>query len=181
MNDIVNFENLNEIIHEVRGHQVLLDTDIARIYHVETKRVNEAVKNNPEKFPPGYTFLLTDQEVSDLRSKFSTTNFSKTRVNPKVFSEKGLYMLATILKGPRATVATLAIIETFSNIRELSKNIKKLSLTEDKNEQKNLLQQSGNLMKDIFNDDLATTDTETTLELNFAMLKFKHTIKKKQK
>jgi hypothetical protein len=89
-------------------------------------------------------------------------------------------MLATILKSPQAVQATLAIIETFSKIRELSRNITILSNIEDKTEQQNLMQRSGELIASIFDDDLQTTDTETSIELNFAVLKFKHTIKKKK-
>jgi len=90
-------------------------------------------------------------------------------------------MLATILKSPQAVRATLAIIETFSKIRELSRNIKTLSSVTDKSEQKNLMQKSGEIIAEILEDDLQTTDTETSIELNFAVLKFKHVIKKKNK
>ena len=101
-------------------------------------------------------------------------------VNPKAFPEKGLYMLTTILKSPQAVQATLAIIETFAKIRELSRNIKTLSNIKDKSEQQNLMQKSGELIAELLEDDLQTTDTETSIELNFAVLKFKHTIKKKK-
>jgi len=101
-------------------------------------------------------------------------------VNPKAFPEKGLYMLATILKSPQAVQATLAIIETFAKIRELSRNIKTLSNIKDKSEQQNLMRKSGELIAELLEDDLQTTDTETSIELNFAVLKFKHTIKKKK-
>jgi len=90
-------------------------------------------------------------------------------------------MLATILKSAQAVRATLAIIETFSKIRELSRNIKTLSTVEDKREQQNLMQKSGEIIVEILEDDLQTTDTETSIELNFAVLKFKHVIKKKNK
>ncbi len=90
-------------------------------------------------------------------------------------------MLATILKGHIAAQTTIAIIETFSKIRELSRNIKELSTTKDKNEQNNLMQKSGEIIAKILDNDLQTTDTETSIELNFAVLKFKHTIKKKGK
>jgi len=90
-------------------------------------------------------------------------------------------MLATILKSPQAVQATLAIIETFSKIRELSRNIKTLSNIKDKTEQQNMMQKSGELIASILDDDLQTSDTETSIELNFAVLKFKHTIKKKKK
>ena len=90
-------------------------------------------------------------------------------------------MLATILKSPQATQATISIVETFSKIRELSRSIKELSTVQDKVDQKSLMQKSDELIAEIFDEDLQTNGTETTIELNFAVLKFKHTIKKKSK
>jgi hypothetical protein len=159
----------------------MLDSDIAQIYGVETKRINEAVKNNPDKFPQDYKFGLSEAEFSDLRSKISTTKFAKTRVTPNAFTEKGLYMLATILRSKQAVESTFAIIETFTKIRGLSSNIKELSTVQDNASQKLLMQKSGELIAEIFDEDLQTSDTETSIELNFAVLKFKHIIKKKNK
>ncbi len=88
-------------------------------------------------------------------------------------------MLATILKGNLAVQTTLAIIDTFYKIRHLSRNMKELSTVQDKKEQKVLMRKSGEIIAEILDDDLETTDTETTIELNFALLKFKHTIKNK--
>ena len=181
MSAIVKFENLKGLIVELRGQSVLLDADVAEIYGVETKRINEAVKNNPDKFLYDYVFEVSEGEFSDLRSKFSTTKFAKTRALPKAFTEKGLYMIATILKSKQATEATFAIIETFSKIRQLSRNIQELSIVQDKADQKALMQKSGEIITELLDDDLQTTDTETSIELNFAVLKFKHTIKKKKK
>lgn len=180
MRDIVKIENLKEMIVEIRGQSVLIDSDVAQIYGVETKRVNEAVKNNLDKFPDGYLIDLDKSEWDALKSKFSTSIKGGKIKLPTAFTEKGLYMLATILKSPKATDATISIIETFSKIRELSRSIKELSLVQDKTQQKTLMQKSGDLIADIFDDDLQTSDTETSIELNFAILKFKHTIKKKK-
>jgi hypothetical protein len=140
MSAIVKIENLEELRIELRGENILLDADVAVIYGVETKRVNEAIKNNPDKFPQGYMFELDEVEFSDLRSKISTAKFAKTRVVPKAFTEQGLYMLATIFKSQHATQATISIVETFSKIRELSRNIKELSVVQDKAEQKSFIQ-----------------------------------------
>ena len=181
MSGIVKIEHLKKLIIEIRDEKVLLDADVAIIYGVETKRINEAVKNNPDKFPQGYMLELSGAEFADLRSKFSTAKFAKTRVAPKAFTEKGLYMMATILRSKQAIEATFAIIEAFSKIRELSRSIKELSGVQDKADQKLLMQKSGELIVEIFDDDLQTSDTETSIELNFAVLKFKHTIKKKNK
>lgn len=91
MSDIVKIENLKKLIIEVRWQSPLLDSDVAKIYGVETKRINEAVRNNPDKFPQDYMFGLSGAEFSDLRSKISTAKFAKTRVVPHAFTEKGLY------------------------------------------------------------------------------------------
>jgi ORF6N domain len=135
MTEILKLENLKELIIEIREQSVLLDSSVAEIYGVETKRINEAVKNNPDKFPKDYMFELNELEFIDLRSKISSAKFSKTRVSPKAFTEKGLYMIATILRSKQPVDATFAIIETFSKIRELSRSIKELSLAKDKAEQ----------------------------------------------
>lgn len=179
MSNIIKIENIQDLIFEIRGVKVILDSDMAALYGVETRDINKAVKNNPDKFPGGYVFELNKAEFEDLRWKFSTTNLTKTRVMPKAFTEKGLYMLATILKSPRATQTTIAIIEAFSRIRELSRNIKELTAVKDKSHQQSLMQKSGEIIAKILDDDLQTTDTETSIEINFAVLKFKHTIKKK--
>jgi len=180
MSGIVKLENIQELILEIRGKNVILDSDVAEIYNLETRDVNKAVKNNPDKFPDGYIFELRKDELDILRGKFSTAKFSKTRVLPKAFTEKGLYMLATILKSKTATQTTLAIIETFAKMRELSRNIKELTVTEDKAMKDGLLKKSGEIIAEILEDDLKVTDTETFIEVSFAVLKFRHTIKKKK-
>ncbi|GHT77987.1 hypothetical protein AGMMS50262_20160 [Bacteroidia bacterium] len=195
----MNLQLIQNKILTIRDQQVILDRDVAELYGVETKRVNEAVKNNPEKFPEGYiismdnedldnlrskflTSSLDAEEVSDLRSKISTANISsKSRVLPKAFTEKGLYMLATILKSPSATETTLAIVETFAKIRELSRIMMTVREQPDQRKQKTILQKSGELISDILYNNLETTETETTFELNLFAFGVKHTIKKKEK
>jgi len=181
MSGTIKFEDLQDRIIELRSQMVLLDTDVAELYGVETKRINEAVKNNPDKFPSGYIIELDKREWESLKSKFSTSTKGGKVKLPSAFPEKGLYMLATILKSPQAVQATLEIIETFAKIRQLSRSIQELSIVKDKSDQKALMQRSGELIAGIFDDDLQTSDTETSIELNFAVLKFKHTIKKKKK
>lgn len=88
-------------------------------------------------------------------------------------------MLATILKSERATRTTIAIVETFTKIRELSRTVAELSNTSDQYAHKNLMRKGGAIIADILGDDLQTTDTETSVELNFAVLKLRHTVKRK--
>ena len=178
---VIKIEDVQNKIVEIQGQKVLLDSDVAELYEVETKRINEAVRNNPDKFPYGYIVELSKNEWDLLKSKFSTSKRGGKVKIPKAFPEKGLYMLATILKSPQAVQATLAIIETFSKMRKLTRNIKTLSNVKDKREQQALMRKSGEIIAELLDDDLQTTDTETSIELNFAVLKFKHTIKKKNK
>ena len=117
---LASIKEVEEKIVKLRGEEVIADADVAMLYRVKTKEVNQAVRNNPDKFPSDYMFELTDEEQRDLRSKNLTTNISaKSRSATKVFTEKGLYMLATILKGERARIVTFAIIETFFKVRNL--------------------------------------------------------------
>ena len=178
--DIVKLEKIEDKIIIIRNEQVLLDSDVAEIYGVKTKRINEAVKNNPDRFPDGYLLEMTEEESENLKSKFSTSSWGGKRYTPKVFTERGLYMLATILKSEQAVQTTVAIIETFAKIRNLSRNMQALSTSETESEQKDLMKKSGEIIAEILDDDLETSDTETTVELNLALLKFKHTIKKKK-
>jgi len=110
-------QTIENKIYAIRDMQVMLDRDLAELYGVETKRINEAVKNNRDKFPEDFFFELSDEEFEILRSKVSTTNFAKTRTNPKAFTEQGVYMLATILKSRAASQVTVNIIKTFANMR----------------------------------------------------------------
>jgi len=98
MNEIVNFSDVEKRIISLRNQQVILDSDVAELYGVETKRVNEAVKNNPDKFPEGYVFLTDSREKSELVENFDRFKLQKhSSVKPYAFTERGLYMLATIL------------------------------------------------------------------------------------
>ncbi len=116
MNEITETEKIENMIYEIRGKQVMLDSDLARLYGCKngTKEVNQAVKNNIEKFPERYCFQLNDFEKKILRSKFLTAKSnSKSRTNPRVFTEQGIYMLATVLKSKNATNMTLFIMDAF--------------------------------------------------------------------
>ncbi len=177
-----NTKDVMEKIIKVRGMDVLLDRDVAELYGVETKRVNEALKNNPEKFPEGYVLTLHDDETSKLVEIFDRFDKMKhSGVNPHAFTERGLYMLATILKSKRATTTTLAIIDSFVKLREISRNIMALHEEQNQERQKSLVQRTGELMNDLLIEDGETTQTESTIELNLMAVKFKHTVKRTKK
>lgn len=178
---VVKFSQVESSVMEIRGQRVILDSDVAVLYGIETMRVNEAVKNNPDKFPTGYVFELSQEEKTEVIEKFDNPKLKFSPKLPKAFTEKGLYMLATILKSPKATQTTIAIVETFAKIRELSRTVAELSDTKEDFKQKSLMQRSGEILSDILDDEMKVSDTETTIELNFAVLKFKHTVKRKGK
>lgn len=90
MTSIVSIEDIEEKILSIREQRVLLDSDIAKIYGVETRDINKSVKNNPDKFPEGNVIELTKFELENLRWKFSTAKFAVTRTMPKAFTEKRL-------------------------------------------------------------------------------------------
>ena len=139
----------------------MIDGDVAEIYGVETKRVNEAVKNNLDKFPEDYLFELSQEEKDELVENFDRFNRLKhSTANPKVFTEKGRYMLATILKSKQATETTFAIIETFARIRHLSRTLNQLTETENETQQKALMQKSGQIIAEVLGEEFSTIDTD---------------------
>jgi len=178
---VIKLAQVEEKIITLRNQKVIIDTDVAKLYGVETKRVNEAVKNNSEKFPDGYLIELTSEEWEPLKSKFSTSMKGGKVKPPTAFTERGLYMLATILKGSKAVETTLAIIDTFAKVRELSRAVEQIQqLPEQSPKQKTLMEHTGDLIADLLisESELEVTGTETTYEMNFAIFKIKRTIKK---
>ena len=127
MNEIIVKENIQieNMIYEIRGKQVMLDSDLAKLYQVETKRINEAVKNNIEKFPERFCFRITENEFNILKSKFSTSKGrGGSRKGHSVFTEQGIAMLATILKSKVATRVSIAIMDAFIVMRKfISSNL----------------------------------------------------------
>ena len=178
---IVKFNDIEERIITLRGEKVLLDSDVAELYGIDTMRINEAVKNNPDKFPEGYVFELSKEEKKEVIEIFDNPKVKFSPSLPKAFTEKGLYMLATILKSPRATRTTIAIVETFTKIRELARTVAELSAAPSGVQQKSLVQKGGDIITDILGDDLQVSAAETKYEVNFALLKITHTVTKTSK
>ena len=165
------FANIKDILYLCSGIQ----------NKVETQVINQAVKNNPDKFPEGYILKLDNQEVTDLKSKILISSWGGRRNAPTAFTESGLYMLATILKSERATQTTIAIIDTFVQLRELARTMQAVTATDDETQKKTLMQRSGELIGEVLGSQLDTTETETEIELNFAVVKIKHKVKKGKK
>ena len=174
----------------VRDQPVLLDRDVAALYGVQTKEINQAVRNNPDKFPEGFLLQLNNDEFSDWKSKILTSNLSPAEKNaikmgvrraPKAFTERGLYMLATVLKGELATKATLAIVNTYAQVRSVKRELLELHKEGDKKKKHALMQHFGDTLTDIVMPDPDEVETESSLELNFFIGKIKHTVRRVKK
>ena len=145
--------NIENMIYEIRGKQVMLDCDLAKLYQCKngTKEINQAVKNNLDKFPERYSFQLSDNEYNNLRSNFLTSSlesgYGGRRYNPRVFTEQGIAMLSTILKSKVAVETSIRIMDTFVKMRKIissslieQKYINELVIKD--NERINLLEES---------------------------------------
>lgn len=180
MSEIVKIDNVESKIQVIRNQKVILDSDVADLYGVKTKEVNQAVKNNPDKFPLGYVFELNDEEKNEVVKNFDHLQKLKfSPILPKAFTEKGLYMLATILRSQVATETTINIIETFTKLREFTQTVTELVNAKEEKVQKSLMKQSSVLISEILGSDKDIAETETSIEINFAVLKFKHSVKRK--
>jgi phage regulator Rha-like protein len=116
-------------IYEIRGHKVMLDFDLAMLYEVETKVLNQAVKRNMERFPEKFMFQLSKEEWENLRSQFVTSksNHGGMRYLPFAFTEHGVTMLASVLRSKRAIKMNIALVEAFIALKEFALNYKELS------------------------------------------------------
>ncbi|MBY0243868.1 MAG: ORF6N domain-containing protein [Sphingobacteriaceae bacterium] len=181
---VIAFSDVENKIIEIRGQQVIIDSDVAELYGVETREVNQALSRNLEKFPEGYIFELDAQEKEELIT--NCDHLKKLKFSPsfpKAFTERGLYMLATILKSAKATATTLAIIDTFAQVREVSRIVNTLpTVKQDSVEQNKLMQKAGDIISElVVPDNIESEETEASIELNFAVVKFKYSVKKKSK
>ena len=115
----LNYETIESMIYTIRGQKVMLDYDLAKIYGYSTKAFNQQVRNNIDKFPERYRFQLTNEEVlNNLRSNFLTSSWGGARYLPYAFTEQGIYMLMTVLKGELATKQSIMLIDTFKEMKD---------------------------------------------------------------
>lgn len=110
----------------IRGQRVMLDEDLATIYGVTTKRLNEQVRRNKDRFPEDFMFPLTREEFAVLRSQFATSRWGGRRYPPNAFTEHGAIMLASVLKSPIAIEASIQVVRAFVRLRELLASNKEL-------------------------------------------------------
>ena len=152
-------EGIKEKIHLIRGQKVMLDSDLAEVYQVATRVLNQAVKRNLNRFPEDFMFQLTEDETETLRSQIVTSNKSRggRRYLPYVFTEHGAVMLASVLNSPTAIEASIKVVRAFVNLRsilalhqDLADRIEKLEKVS--NNHKQTFEVVYHLFGDIFND-----------------------------
>jgi len=116
--EFVPYERIAQSIIVLRGQRVLLDSDLAALYEVETRRLNEQVRRNRDRFPADFIFELSDEEFN-LMSQFATSSWGGRRKRPFAFTEHGAIMAATVLNSPRAVAMTIHIVRAFLQLRHL--------------------------------------------------------------
>ncbi len=126
MIEVVPHERIEKRIYEMRGKKVMLDSDLAKLYAVATKALNQAVTRNIERFPDDFMFQLTEVEAKDLRSQTVTSSWGGRRYLPYAFTEHGILMLSNVLKSKRAVRVSVQIIRVFVHLRELAQGYREL-------------------------------------------------------
>ena len=131
---IVPDEIIMNTIYLIRGQKVMLDRDLAKLYGVETKVFNQAVKRNMERFPDDFMFELTKQEFENWRSQFVTSNSDKMglRYAPYAFTEQGVAMLSSVLKSKKAIAVNIQIMRIFTRVRQMLMDTTELRLEVEK-------------------------------------------------
>ncbi len=118
MENIIPIENIQSKIYIIRGKKDMFDKDLAKLYEVETKTLNQAVKRNVARFPEDFMFKLTEYEYENLRSQFVTSSWGGLRYLPYAFTELGIAMLSTVLNSEKAILINIQIMRTFVKLRE---------------------------------------------------------------
>jgi len=129
MTNLIPIENITSCIYLIRGQKVMIDRDLAELYGVETKQLKRAVKRNIDRFPIDFMFEMTEDELSNWRCQFGTSNSIKMglRYSPMAFTEQGVAMLSSVLKSKRAIDVNIAIMRAFVKMREILANSREFS------------------------------------------------------
>ena len=128
MNELLTEERVLQLIHKIRNQKVMLDSDLAEMYGVLTKRLNEQVKRNLDRFPDDFMFQLNQEEWENLKSQIATASWGGRRTLPYVFTEQGVSMLSSVLNSPQAIQVNISIMRVFVKVREWALNYGELAL-----------------------------------------------------
>lgn len=179
--NLITHDQVKSKIVQIRNQNVLLDNDVAELYGVETGRINEAVKRNTDKFPEGFLINLNKNEWENLKSQNAiSSSHGGSRTVPTAFTEEGLYMLATILKSPKAVQTTIAIIKTFSQFKNLTRNALQLSRAENNQHSIEVVEKTTDIISDIFDNELIVSKQEDSFKIKLPFFEMTRKITKVQ-
>jgi hypothetical protein len=178
---LITYDQVKSKIIEIRDQKVILDTDVAELYDVETRQINQAVKRNLDKFPADYLLELTAAEWNVLKSQFVTSIKGGKVKTPIAFTERGLYMLATILKSPRATGTTIAIIDTFAKIKELTQTVYQFAKAKTNDQRVKIFENSTAIIADLLDNELTVSQHETSIKIKLPFFEITRKITKVKK
>ena len=181
---LITHDQVQSKIITIRDQKVILDSDVAELYGVETRRINEAVRRNPEKFPNGYVLELNEKEWEKVRSQIAISPSplgGGRSYKPKAFTERGLYMLATILKSPQAIETTIAIIDTFAKIKQLTQEVYKFSKAQADEEKFKIFENSTDIVADLLDSKLIVSQHETNFKIKLPFLELSRKITRVKK
>jgi hypothetical protein len=178
---LVTYDQVKSKIIEIRNQKVILDSDVAELYGIKTRRVNEAVSRNIKKFPDGYLIELTNDEWLLLKSQFATSIKGGKVKLPTAFTERGLYMLATILKSPQAIETTIAIIDTFAQIKELTQAVYQFAKTKNNKRRIKIFENSTKIVADLLDNELTVSRLETSFKIKLPFFEITRKITKAKK
>jgi hypothetical protein len=181
---LITHDQVQSKIIDIRDQKVILDSDVAELYGVETRRINEAVRRNPKKFPNGYVLELNEKEWEKVRSQIAISPSplgGGRSYKPKAFTERGLYMLATILKSPQAIETTIAIIDTFAKIKQLTQAVYKFSKAQADEEKVKIFENSTDIVADLLDSKLIVSQHETNFKIKLPFLELSRKITRVKK
>ena len=178
---LITYDQVKSKIIEIRNQKVILDSNVAELYDVETKKINQAVKRNPAKFPKSYLIELTSGEWEPLKSQIVTSTKGGKIKLPTAFTERGLYMLATILKSPQAIETTIAIIDAFSQIKELTQAVHQFVKAKTNKQKVKIFENSTQIVADLLDNELMVSQLETNFKIKLPFFEISRKITKVKK
>lgn len=182
---LITYDKVKSKIIEIRNQKVILDSDVAELYGVEPKRINEAVKRNPNKFPKSFLIELNSEEWTILKPQIATSKEGEKRGGkvklPTAFTERGLYMLATILKSPSAIATTIAIINTFGKLKELTQSVYQFAQAKTDSQKVKIFENGTAIVADLLDNELTVSKHETTLKIKLPFFEISRKITRVKK
>ena len=179
---LITYDKVKSKIITIRNQNVILDNNVAELYGVETREINQAVSRNPGKFPVGYLIDLSQEEWMSLKSQIVTSKNRGGKVKlPTAFTERGLYMLATILKSPKAIGTTISIINTFAQIKELTQMVYQFSKASTETQKIEIFENGTEIISDLLDNNLIVSQHETSFKIKLPFFEMTRKITKVKK